>query len=328
MDTNKTIRWGILGAGKIARAFAIDFQYIHHAQLVAIASRDHNKAAAFASEFSIPQVFSYDELYAHPEVDAIYIATPHSLHFPQAKRALESGKAVLCEKPITASESECRELVDIAKANKVFLMEAMWTYFIPALEVARNWINEGKIGELKLIQADFCFPSSANIERLWDPALGGGALLDIGIYPIAFANYFMNRLPDTITASAKISSSGVDERTGILLEYGSTSASLYTSIVNKGTNTGYLYGTDGYLKLPAFWRATTIERYSNEDELVETYSDGRTTRGFHFEMQHATDCIRQGLIESPVMDFEQSIRLQVIMGEVRRQISLRFPFEK
>lgn len=327
MHNSSPLRWAILGAGKIARAFATDFQYLNNASLVAIASRDTDRATAFAKEFSIPQVISYEALFSDPAIDAVYIATPHNFHFEQAKRAIEAGKAVLCEKPITVNEIECRNLIDLAKKKQVFLMEAMWSYFIPALEVARNWIQQGKIGELKLIKADFCFPSETNVQRLWDPALAGGALLDIGIYPIAFANYFMDKLPDSILASAQLSSTGVDERTGINLEYGTTSAHLYTSIVNKGTNTGYLFGTKGYIKLPSFWRSVTIERYSNEDEVLETYSDGRTTRGFHFEMQHATDCIKAGFIESPVMSFEQSIRLQVIMGEVRRQIALRFPFE-
>lgn len=323
----RPVRWAILGAGKIARAFATDFQYLQNAQLLAIASRDEAKATAFAAEFSIPQVLNYESLFQHPEIDAVYIATPHNFHFEQSVAALNAGKAVLCEKPICVNKSQTETLVRIAQQKNRFLMEAMWSYFIPALQVAKEWIHNGKIGSLKLIQADFCFPSPPTIERLWNPALAGGALLDIGIYPVAFTNYFMGRLPFKIHASAHLSQSGVDERTGILLEYGSTSANLYCSIVNKGTNTGFLYGSDGYIKLPAFWRSTTIERYNNEDELVETWSDGRTTRGFHFEMQHATDCILKGLTESPVMSFEQSLRIQTILDEVRHQAGLRFPFE-
>ncbi|WP_290793757.1 Gfo/Idh/MocA family protein [Flavihumibacter sp. UBA7668] len=327
MKESSTIRWGIIGAGKIARAFATDFQYLQNAELVAIASRNQKKSIAFAAEFSIPEAINYENLFNHPGIDAIYIATPHNFHFEQASLAIRAGKAVLCEKPITVNMSEYQQLIALAKQEKVFLMEAMWSYFIPALQVAKNWINNGLIGDLKLIQADFCFPSEPTVERLWNPALAGGALLDIGIYPIAFANYFMNRMPASIRASAQLSTTGIDERTGIHLEYGSTSANLYTSIVTKGTNTGYLFGTKGYIKLPSFWRSITIERFNNEDELMETYSDGRTTRGFHFEMQHVTDCLRQGLTESPVMSFEQSMRLQEIMGEVRKQIGLRFPFE-
>ena len=327
MKENRTIRWAILGAGKIARAFATDFQYLQGAELVAVGSRDRQKSREFADAFSIPQALSYEELMQDPEIDAVYIATPHPFHFSQAAAVLKAGKAVLCEKPICVNRSQLEELIAVAKTTNQFLMEAMWTYFIPAIEVAANWIQEGLIGELKLIQADFCFPSEPTVERLWNPALAGGALLDIGIYPIAFANYFMNRLPEKITSSAQLAESGVDERTGILLEYGNTSANLYTSIVSKGTNTGYLFGSKGYIKLPAFWRSTTIERYSNEDELLETWTDGRTTRGFHFEMQHVTNCLQQGITESPVMSFEQSLRIQQIMDTVRRQIGLKFPFE-
>ena len=327
MNEAKNIRWGILGAGKIARAFATDFQYLKGAELLAIGSREAEKARGFANEFAIPQALNYEDLIHHPDIDAVYIATPHPFHFSQASAALQAGKAVLCEKPICVNQGQLKDLISIAKTTNQFLMEAMWTYFIPALETARNWVREGRIGDLKLIQADFCFPSEPTVERLWNPALAGGALLDIGIYPIAFANYFMDRLPYKITASAHLAASGVDERTGILLEFGSTSANLYTSIVSKGTNTGYLFGSTGNIKLPSFWRSTTIERYSNEDELLETWSDGRSTRGFHFEMQHVTDCLRKGLTESPVMRFDQSLRIQEIMDTVRRQIGLKFPFE-
>lgn len=327
MTKNNTIRWGILGAGKIARAFATDFQYLQQAELVAVASRSPEKSAQFASAFSIPETCDYAGLYNHPQLDAIYIATPHNFHFEQAAQAMRAGKAVLCEKPVTVHPGQYQQLVALAKQQQVFLMEAMWTYFIPALAEAKNWVTEGRIGELKRIQADFCFPSGPEVERLWNPALAGGSLLDIGIYPIAFANYFMHQKPQRIQASARLSSTGVDECTGIHLEYSSTSANLYSSIVSKGTNTGYLFGSNGYIKLPSFWRSTAIELYNNEDELIDCFSDGRTTRGFHFEMQHVTDCLLQGLSESPVMSFEESMRIQEIMWEVRQQIGLHFPLE-
>ncbi|HEV7621037.1 MAG TPA: Gfo/Idh/MocA family oxidoreductase, partial [Flavisolibacter sp.] len=217
---NRKIRWAILGAGKIAHKFATDFKFVENAELTAIASRDKARAIMFASQYAIPEIYSYDELYNASKVDAVYIATPHNFHFEQALKCLENKKAVLCEKPVTINASQLKSLIEVARKNNVFLMEAMWTYFIPSIIQAKKWINQGKIGPVKIVQADFGYKMEFNPHsRLFDPSLAGGALLDLGVYPISFSQYIMEKMPETILATSIFSKTNVDETTSILLKY-------------------------------------------------------------------------------------------------------------
>lgn len=328
MTQNKKVRWAILGAGNIAKAFVLDFPFMQNAELVAVAARNKSKAQQFAIEHLIPQAMDYEELYHSREIDAVYIATTHNFHLEHSLQCIRSGKAVLCEKPVTVNDRQFRELAAAARENKVFLMEAMWTWFLPAITRAREWVQQGRIGELKVIQADFSFPSEFKPEgRLYNPQLAGGALLDIGIYPIAFTDFFMGRKPDSITASGSLTSTGVDERVGILLEYGDVSATLYASIVTRMNNKACLFGTGGRIEIPEFWKAGKAGLYNDEGQLVEEFRDDRVSRGFIFEMQHANDRILAGKTESEVVSFEASNRIQEIMKTVRDQIGLRYPFE-
>lgn len=186
------LTWGIVGAGRIAKQFAQDIQYVSNAKLLAVAARDLKRAQEFADAHAIGTAYgSYAELFNDQTIDAIYIATPHSFHFEQAKAAMLAGKHVLCEKPICVSSDEFSELAAVAKAQGVLLMEAMWTYFLPALRQAKRWVDEGKIGQIKHIKADFGYlaPYEPN-SREYDAALAGGSLLDVGIYPLALALFF------------------------------------------------------------------------------------------------------------------------------------------
>ncbi len=164
MNKNK-VRWGILGAGVIAHSFAKDFSFMQNAELVAVAARDVERAKVFAAGYNIPQSLSYDELYNSEDVDAVYVATTHNFHFEQTMQCLKKGKAVLCEKPVTVDDKEFKELMSFSKTNRVFLMEAMWTYFLPAIHKAKQWMDKGRIGKLKIIQADFAYPMEKNMGR-------------------------------------------------------------------------------------------------------------------------------------------------------------------
>jgi predicted dehydrogenase len=326
---HNNIRWAILGAGKIAHKFAQDFGATQRGTLVVVAARDAERAKDFAGKYGITHVYSYEQLYESSEVDAVYIATTHNFHYEQIRRCIESGKAVLCEKPITINDAELNELVRLATEKKVFLMEAMWMYFLPPFRQAKAWLDSGRIGALKAIQADFGFHMPFDPDgRLFNPHLAGGALLDIGVYNLAFATFFTQQKPDKLTASAVLGKTGVDETTGILLQYGDVTASLLLSIVTRLRNKALLFGETGYIEIADFWKAPSATLYNGEYEVVETFKDDRTTIGYNFEIQDATDAILAGRLESQVVPHATSLLLQELMTDVRRQIGLRYPMEE
>jgi predicted dehydrogenase len=328
MESNKIIRWAILGAGNIARSFVKDFELMKDARLVAVAAGEPERAKNFAATHNIPMALSYDELYNSNEIDAVYIATTHNFHHQQALHCLKKGKAVLCEKPVTVNDTQFKELAALSKANHTFLMEAMWTYFLPAVQKAKQWVNEGRIGKIKVVQADFAFPMEKKMEgRMYSPHLAGGSLLDLGIYPVAMAYYFTDSIPDKIIASGVLTPTGVDAQVGMLLQFGDINASLFTSMVTRMTNKCRLFGESGYIELPDFWRTNQCSIYDKDYALIESYNDQRTSHGFIYQMQHANDMIRAGNTESPVIPHARSNNMQETLTAVRNQIGLRYPFE-
>jgi predicted dehydrogenase len=323
------IRWAILGAGNIAQSFVKDFPLVKNGELVAIAARDKERAKEFAASHNIPLAYTYEELYNSSEVDVVYIATTHNFHFEQSMQCMQQGKAVLCEKPITINDTESKQLTALSKEKNIFLMEAMWTYFLPAVIKAQQWINEGKIGALKVIQADFAFPMEKNLEgRMYNPLLAGGALLDLGVYNVALATLFMKQKPDSIIASGVLTETGVDATTAMIFKYGNTLATLCTSMVTRMNNKLLLFGENGYIEIPEFWRAKSAILYDKEFQLVESFKDERQSHGFIYQMQHATDKILNNEIESNIITHQRSNEIQEIMTEVRRQIGLQYPMEK
>lgn len=328
MDKKTKIRWAILGAGRIANSFTKDFPLMYNAELVAVAARDRERAKNFATQYNIPQALSYDELYASKEIDAVYIATTHNFHFEQASKCLQNGKAVLCEKPVTVNDKEFKVLMDLSKSKKLFFMEAIWTYFLPAIYKARQWMDEGNIGKLKVIQADFAFAMEKNLEgRLYNPMLAGGSLLDLGIYPIALAYYFTNKEPLKITATATMTSTGVDESMAMNFQYGDVIALLFSSIITRMTNVCRIYGESGYIEIPDFWKASGCKLYDKDYNLIDSFTDNRKAHGFIYEMQHANGMIMAGEYESPVLSHSRSNAIQETMKEIRNQTGLKYPFE-
>lgn len=311
------VRWGILGAGKIARQFASDIRHAPSARLHSVAARDGGRAKAFAGEFGIPEFHgSYEHLVSDPDVDAIYVATPHSFHLEHSRLAIQAGKAVLCEKPLTATPGESQALVSAARDADVYLMEALWTAFLPAIRTARDWIDDGRIGEVLQVRADFGFraPFDAG-SRLWNPALAGGAMLDIGIYPIAFNRLMTGRGPDHVTSVVRTASTGVDAEVSAILQTDDVTSILSCSFLCDLVNFGRVLGTEGWIELPSFWRSDTARLFRHGTQ-VEEFVDQRKGGGFEFEIEAASRDILVGQKESKTVPHALSLALQDDMQRV------------
>jgi predicted dehydrogenase len=322
------LRWGILATGRIARTFAKDLRDSGAGRLVACGSRTIEGAKAFASAFAIPRAYgSYGELARDPDVEAVYVATPHPFHFNDALACLKNGKAVLCEKPLTLNAHQAAALFEAAEQNGVFLMEALWTVFLPALVQARKWWASGAIGEVRLVQADFGGRSTFDPKgRLFDPELGGGALLDIGIYPLVLAQLFAGNKVPRIKATARMTATGVDETTLMVLDWHSgLKAHLSCSIAHDLPATARIHGTKGTITLPDFWKARTaiLETDAGRTE----FEDSRRTAGYDFEARAVTEAVRAGRTEDALVSKAFSLRLAATMDAVRKQIGLVYPGE-
>ncbi|MGL1889317.1 MAG: Gfo/Idh/MocA family oxidoreductase [Reichenbachiella sp.] len=313
----KTIKWGIVGPGNIARQFANDFQFTTNCELVAVGSRSLTSAQTFATDFNIPKAYgSYQEVYQDPEVDAIYVATPHSFHLKMTSDALKAGKHVLCEKPLTVNPTECKELIGIAEQSGKYLMEGMWTYFLPAIKQAQQWIAAGRIGKIRHIKADFGYPKPFDPDsRMYNPKLAGGALLDMGIYPIALTWLMLQKDFDSLTVKAFKAATGVDNDVTMHMDFGDEIASLQTSFIMKLHNHAYLIGEKGYIEIPDFWRAKEARLYEGEN-IVDTFLDDRKGFGFNFEADAVSQDILDGKTQSDTVPWSTSKRLQDIMANI------------
>lgn len=319
VPAQRRVRWGMLTTGRIAAQFAADFPHVANGELVAIASRTAQAAEAFAQRHSIPQSHaSYAALFDDPDVEAVYIATPHSMHYDDAVAALRAGKAVLCEKPLTTSLATARSLVAIAEQCGGYLMEAMWTYFLPAVAQAREWVAAGRIGRIRHIKADFGYPLLPYdaLRREYAVALGGGALLEMGIYPIALAWLFLQQDPERIQVVARRAPNGVDDDVVATFDYPDCVATLATSFRCKLQNWAYVIGEEGYIAIPDFWRAARCHLY-RLDERIATFDDERTTLGFNYEIEAASADILQGRRESTLMPWSNSLKFQEHIERIR-----------
>ncbi|GIP59798.1 Gfo/Idh/MocA family oxidoreductase [Paenibacillus woosongensis] len=328
-NTRKTIRWGIMGTGWIAEKFAADLTHVSNGEGMAVGSRTLNSANQFAAKFNIPRAYgSYEELVSDPEIDAIYVATPHPFHRDNVITALSGGKAVLCEKPFTVNSRELEEIIALAKEKRLFLMEAMWTRFLPPIIQVRQWLEEGRIGEIKLLKAEFGFRSDWNPSgRLLNPELGGGALLDAGIYPVSFASMIFGPNPEQVWSTAHIGETGVDEHFSILLDYGQgRSASLHGAVRLALTNEAYIYGTEGSIHIPSFLNATKAVLHVNGQEPVEV-KDDRTAVGYAFEAEEVGRCLLAGETESSAITLAESLGIMQLLDQLRAQWGLKYPFE-
>ena len=323
-----SIKWGILGAGKIAEKFVSDLSSVSDSVAFAVVSKTRTKAVSFAEKFSVKRIYTnYEDFAKDSEIDVVYVATTHNFHFEHIKLCLENKKAVLSEKPITVNSKQLAELQALAIKNNVLLMEAMWTYFLPAMKKAKEWIEAGKIGKVNLLKAEFGFKAEFDAEnRVFNANLAGGALLDIGIYPIAFAHFFAKGKVKSIKSIAKIGSTQIDELNSISIEYESGEiATLNSSILSNLKNDGIIYGSKGYICLHEFWKSKKASLHS-EIETIHFEDNGKTW-GYNFEAQHIEELIKQKKTESNVVSFKVSRDLMQTMDEVRKQNDLIYPFE-
>jgi len=314
----KQLNWGIVSTGVIAEQFCHDMKYVTNGRLLAVAARQLTDAQLFAKKHNIEKAFqSYQQLFDDPEIDVVYIATPHNLHFQHSYDALMAGKSVLCEKPFTVSSSECQQLQILAKEKNLFLMEAMWTYFLPAIKKAKQWVEDGRIGKIKHIKADFGYPLPYDPERReWSAELAGGCLLEMGIYPIAIAQFFLRKPLESFMVNAQMAPNGVEKDVIIMAEVDDVRLTLATSFQCKLQNWAYIIGEEGYIAIPNFWRADKCSLYQL-DEQIDHFSDARQSLGFNFEAEAVGEAILNNQVEHPQMPLELSCSLQLQMEQLK-----------
>ena len=322
----RIIRWGILGTGRIARDFAQGLRATPDAVLAAVGSRSSEGAQAFARQFEVLLAFgSYEELAACAEVDIIYIATPHPMHAQNAILALRGGKAVLCEKPFAMNRREAGEVVALARAKKLFLMEAMWTRFMPALAQVRRVIDSGEIGVVTQLHADFGFSATPDpAHRVNDPALGGGALLDLGIYPLSIACALLGRV-ETVQAQAIMSETGVDLTTAFTMRHaGGTLSICSCSLRARAPSELVVSGTRGSVRMHRMFHMAenvTVDLLDGSSRSIATPWLGN---GYTHEAIAAGQCLRDGLLEHPAMTHDDTLATMGLLDTIRKQIGLRY----
>ncbi len=324
------IRWGVISPGKIAHAFAKGVKTIPDAEIVAAASSSKKRAKAFAKEYGVANAYdSYEALVADPDVDAVYVASLHHQHFGHAMLALEAGKPVLCEKPLTVNAAEMQKLIETARAKNLFLMEALWTRFLPIYSVVRNWLDDGLIGEIKLMTSSFGFRAKRDeSSRLFNPNLAGGSLLDIGIYPLAVSQFVMGEFPKTFNVHALLGNTGVDELLSASMVYENGAVSQFAStFLAKAQNDFFIYGDKGHIRIhPNFWGGTEAT-LSLMKKGEKTISKPFRASGFEYQTEEAMRCIRTGLLESPKVSHEYTLSMMKLMDNIRAEIGLKYPFE-
>lgn len=327
---SQKIRWGILGCGKIAHKFANDLKFTGNGELVAVASRDKKNAEDFAQTYGASKVFtSYEALARSEDVDVIYIATPHGLHHEHTLLCLRHRKAVLCEKAFALNARHAKEMIDVARKEKVFLMEAFWTKCLPQYNKVMEIIQSGQIGEIKWLQCDFGFKAPAPpAQRLFDPALGGGSLLDVGIYPVFLALSLFGAKPESITASIIPYDTGVDEQCAMSLTFkNGVIATLSSSFAVDTPVEAVISGTKGRILWRNRWHNAIgeIELVTDEDIPVKIDVHREGAYGYQFEARHVGECLKQGLTESPVMTHADTLMLIETLDSIRKVCGITYP---
>lgn len=323
------IKWGILAPGHIAHRFAQHLSSIPDAKIIAVGSRSLERAQQFASTYNIERAYgSYMELATDPDIDIIYVASPHSAHYENCRMALECGKPVLCEKSFTVTAEQSKELTKLARQKSLFIMEAMWTRFLPIYSRVRELLDSKFLGEVQTVTANFCFFREFDPNhRLYNPNLAGGALLDTGVYPISFAQWVMDDLPISIKSNCKKSITGVDEQTSMLLTYKDGKSALLLCAINFFAPTdAYICCKDGYIYIENFIGASKGAVYKGREKVEDLVFEYQ--HGLAFEAKEAMRCLRQGLVESPIMTHQMSIEVMTIMDKIRADNGIIYPFEE
>jgi dihydrodiol dehydrogenase / D-xylose 1-dehydrogenase (NADP) len=323
------INWGIIGCGSIARSFIQALSVVKDARLVAVASKSCEKASEFAVKYKIPKHYdSYEALVSDPEIDVIYIANTHNFHKESAILCLKHKKAVLCEKPITINVKETEEVINIARQENVFLMEAMWTRFHPSIIKIKELIAKGLIGKVQMLKADFGICTRFGTDgRHLNPELAGGALLDVGIYPITMANLVFGKHPALIKSTAYIGNTGVDEISSYLFAYDTGETAMLTSAINLYMPpVATIFGTKGRIEVPDFFHAQKLVIHLN-GEKEKTLDFPFMSNGYEYEIMEVMECLRKGKTESAIMPLTESLQIMKTMDTLRAQWGLKYPGE-
>jgi len=321
------IKWGIISTGHISDKFAKALAILPDAELTAVASRNLNTAKEFAGRHNIPKAFgTYQELADDPDIDVVYIGTPHTFHLENSVMCMRKGKSVLCEKALTINADEAREMVRVAREENVFLMEAMITRHVPLVKKALKWIEDGRIGEVRMVKASRCargeFPSGA---RQLNPELGGGSLLDVGVYVISFASLIFGKSPVESVGLGHIGDWGSDEQGVAVLKYDKGEiADLSFALRTAAVNEAYILGTEGYIKIDdVFAVPTKASLFINKKE-ADVIEEPIIGNALNYEAEEVMRCLKEGLKESPYMPLDESIRIMEIMDKIREPWGLKY----
>jgi predicted dehydrogenase len=325
MNSKGKVKWGIIGLGNIAHQFANDLLLIEEAQLDAVASRNLEKAEEFAKNYNCKKAYaSYDAIMNDDEIDILYIATPHDSHAVLTIKALQNNKHVLCEKPIALNYNDALQMINASKATNNFFMEAFWTRFNPSFQETFSKIKNGEIGDVKYINADFAFQAEKlEGNRMTDIKLGGGSLLDIGVYPL-FLSYVLLGIPTEILAKSNFHETGADLQTSMILQYDNAQAILHSSFVSLSEMKATINGTKGRIDLNPLWfeaQSYTLIK-NNQKTKFKLPTKGK---GYTYEIEECHWCIKENRIESEFWSHQNSLELIKIVDEVRNQIGLEYP---
>ncbi len=323
------IRWGILGTGGIAAKFAESFRYAQGGELYAVASRSKEKADQFARHHGIPHAFSsYQSLADSQQVDAVYIATPHPMHFENAAMCLKEGNHVLCEKPVTMNAEQLEHLTDLAQQNGCFFMEAIWSRFIPVFCRVNQWLHRELNGEAEYLRADFgIYKPFDPKSRLFDPHLGGGSLMDVGFYPVWLAIHTFDSEPESIHAEAKFTETGVDHFVSLTLTFpGDRKADLMCANQLGTPTRAEIYGNGFRIEIDPQFHCPTRASLTQGDE-TSVFQSGFDPHGYQFETTEANRCIAESLPESPHLPWNRSRQIIRTLDRIRQEIGLIYPDE-
>ena len=326
----KVINWGIMATGKIAHTFAKAVNSVEGARVYACASRSTEKAEEFGRQYGAEKCYgSYEELAADENIDVVYVASPMSCHYENVKLCFEHGRNVLCEKSITINAAQLRELIELAKEKNVFFMEAMWTKCLPAFRKAKEWVSEGKIGKIKAIRADFS--NSVDFDendRLFRPELGGGALLDLSVYPLSFITSFLGFEPKKISSAVNIDKLGVDMDEAVIMQYENAYASFVSGFDIDNENRAVIVGTEGKIAFnPWFFCTDTVRLYDRNNKLVEESITPHLCNGYEFEVMEVQRCLADGLKESRINPLRDTLSIMEIMDGLRKELGFTYPEE-
>ena len=325
----KKYNWGLIGTGGISNLFAEGLTTLDQAMIYAVGSRNQTTADLFAEKWPLSRAYdSYEALFADPEVDVVYIGTPHNFHFQNVRDALNAGKHVLCEKPFTINAREARELIELARRKKLFLMDAMWNRFQPWFQVVKDLLREGRLGELLHFKADLSFHFDVGPEhRIYNRDLGGGALLDLGVYPLALASAFLGK-PNEIKSMAHFYPTGVDDQVSMLFGYPSgATAELGCSSRYLSKNNATLHGSRGFIEIHGMIiRPEKITIHEQGQKVIEIDTP-YISNAYQYEAQAVMEMLELGETEHPLMPLDETIEIMETMDEIRRNIKLSYPGE-